>query len=161
MTKVISLSQGKVALVDDDDYERIKNIKFYTHHHCNKWYARCSTDQDKKAYLHTLLLNPNINKVCDHINGDGLDNRRCNLRIVTVSQNLMNSSKPIRKSSSCFKGVCWHKDTKKWQSQIKLNGCSYYLGLFQNEVDAAKAYDDAAILLFGEYAKLNLGRIAD
>lgn len=89
----------------------------------------------------------------DHRDGDGLNNRRNNLRVVTKSQNQMNQQK-IR-GNSRFKGVCWDKSRGKWLATIRFERKSYNLGRFNNESDAACAYDKKAQELFGEFARLN------
>ncbi len=91
----------------------------------------------------------------DHINGNALDNRRANLRIVTRAQNAKNRSKGSKKCSSVYKGVCWHKYNKKWSAEIKSNHRQIHLGYFDDEIEAAKAYDEAAKKYHGEFACLN------
>lgn len=90
----------------------------------------------------------------DHRDGEGLNNRRSNLRLVTNSQNNMNSQCRWGALSK-YKGVSWHKRREKWQGRIKLNGKEIYLGYFDNEKKAARAYDEAAKKHFGEFARLN------
>lgn len=89
----------------------------------------------------------------DHVNGDKSDNRIANLREASRSQNLQNQRK--RKGSSKFKGVTWHSAANKWHSQIRLNKENHRLGYFDNEREAAEAYDSAAIAMFGEFARVN------
>ena len=95
-------------------------------------------------------------KHVDHINHNTLDNRRSNIRIVTIMQNAMNRKK-IKNKTSCYKGVCWHKSTSKWHCQIHVNKKRIHLGYFENEIEAAKTYDIAANKHFREYAHLNFG----
>lgn len=95
-----------------------------------------------------------IPKEIDHIDNNHLNNNIKNLRPVTRSQNNMNRIK-LRNTSSKFKGVCWNKQLNKWEVGIKINNKKKYLGLFKSETDAAIAYNNAAIELFGEYANLN------
>jgi hypothetical protein len=95
----------------------------------------------------------------DHINGNGLDNRKSNLRICTHQQNCENSRKR-KKSFSKYKGVYWSKNAKKWVAQITIDGKSKHLGYFELEEDAAAAYDKAAVKYFGEFACLNFRRKA-
>jgi hypothetical protein len=153
LVKEIPLTQGKVALIDDEDYEKLKNYKFYAHTDCYNWYCECKIKR-RQTKMHRLILNPKNNEQVDHINGNGLDNRRCNLRIATQSQNRANSKKQ-RNTPSKYKGAYWKEPNKKWQSMIQKNEKIYYLGLFEKEEDAAKAYDKAAKELFGEFARLN------
>ena len=107
------------------------------------------------VYLHRLLVDPTDDEQVDHVNRDGLDNRRINLRVCTRSQNRANS--PVRVGgSSEFKGVCWDKGAAKWRA----SGCDgagkiRYLGLFTDEHEAALAYDAHALAMWGEFAWLN------
>ena len=89
----------------------------------------------------------------DHINGNGLDNRKENLRFCTNGQNIAWGKK--RKGASKFKGVSWYTNRKIWVSKLKSNGVNYFLGYFEKENDAAKAYDIAAMKYHGEFARLN------
>jgi hypothetical protein len=90
----------------------------------------------------------------DHINGDGLDNRRMNLRASSRAENMRNTRKP-RNNTSGFKGVCWDRDHARWRSYIQINGRLLYLGLFDDLEVAARAYDTAARAHFGAFAALN------
>ena len=159
--KKIQLSQGKVAIVDDDDFEWLSEWKWYAHKHWNTFYVWRSTntklgEKRKTIQMHRLILGlqRGDGKIVDHINHNGLDNRKCNLRIVTNSQNCMNQ-RPAKNFSSKYKGVSWRTSRKKWRAQIKLNKKTIYLGGFNSEEDAARAYNRKAIELFGEYAFLN------
>lgn len=156
MTREIQLSQGKVALVDDEDYPLINQYKWHARKKpSGTWYAIRSKNKKYVAiFMHRLILNIPEGFEVDHINGDGLDNRHCNLRIATHSQNHMNIKKYANKSS-IFKGVCWDKQTNKWIVHIRLNRVMIHLGRFSDEVEAAREYDAKAKELFGEYAKLN------
>jgi hypothetical protein len=151
----IQLTQGKVALVDDEDYPKLIKYKWFASLSTNTYYARRRVGKNH-IDLHRFILNIKSNEECDHINGDGLDNRKFNLRICTHHQNTCNRSKNSRTlCSSKYKGVYYNKKRKKWQSQIRANQETHYLGRFKNEIDAAKAYDKAAKIYFGNYAKLN------
>lgn len=102
--------------------------------------------------LHRVIMNaPNQFQV-DHINCDGLDNRRSNLRIVTASQNQCNKRKPSM-TTSMYKGVAWNKNAKKWQSAITINGNIKYLGIFADERSAHLAYCEASRELHGQYGR--------
>lgn len=102
-------------------------------------------------YMHVLLLGT---RGVDHLNGNGLDNRRVNLRPADKSQNAGNSRAHLGSTSS-FKGVCWDRRREKWLAQIRFAGRRRHLGRYGSEVEAARAYDEAALDLFGEYARLN------
>ena len=104
-------------------------------------------------FLHRTILNPSKEKVIDHIDHNGLNNRRENLRICTVTQNVANKRKG--KGSSNFKGVSWHKRDQMWIATIHQKRKQLHLGYFNDELEAAKAYDKAAKDLWGEFAKLN------
>lgn len=160
MTDVIKipLTQGKFALVDKLDESLISPHKWFANRQGNTYYAgRNITD---KPYIqtfismHRLILGLKKGETADHINGDGLDNRRSNLRKCTIQQNTFNKHR-TKKGSSQYKGVCWQKQARKWRAYIKKDYKGIYLGLYESEVDAAKAYNKAAIKHFGEYANLN------
>lgn len=94
----------------------------------------------------------------DHINHDGLDNQRANLRPAAAAQNGHNT-RPQFNHSSQYKGVTWHRKNKKWQVTIKANGVNRYLGCFAEEIDAAATYDAVALETFGSYAYLNFPKV--
>jgi len=104
--------------------------------------------------MHRAIMNPPDGTVVDHINRNSLNNRRCNLRICTQKENLRNG-RPSRRSTSRFKGVYFDKQTRKWIAKIGYNGKTIHLGSFEDEVEAAKAYDRKAYELFGDFAYLN------
>jgi len=148
-------NKGKyVALVDDEDFDRVNQFNWSVYNQGKLSYAGRITkinNVKKFTQMHCFIYG---SKYIDHIDGDGLNNQRSNLRIANKSQNAMNAKKHTR-STSKYKGVYYYKRDNKWASQIVLNNKRYYLGLFADEIDAAKAYDKKAIELFGEFAKLN------
>lgn len=158
MAKEIQLTQGKVAIVDDDDFEYLNQCKWCANNMKGKFYAvRAYTLNSKNIfiYMHRLITNNNNPKMhTDHINGFTLDNRKINLRICTNSQNQMNTKFKINNTSG-FKGVFFDKTHKKWRSMIRLNYKLKHLGYYIDPIDAARAYNDAAIKYHGEFANLN------
>lgn len=159
--KVIPITCGKFVFVDDADFDYLSKFSWQCKKNGKNFYAQRSTwipreKRVKVEKMHRVILG--VGKIdsrhIDHINGDGLDNRRCNLRFVTHQENHFNS----RKRDGCisvFKGVRWNKQKNKWYSEIWLNGKRDYLGCFVNEIDAAMAYDDAAKNRFGAFARTN------
>lgn len=164
-TRLIPLTQGQFAIVDADDYEWLMQWKWCADkkmrpsgevrtYYAIRFNRDKKTGKDTNILMHRLINNAPSKEHTDHINGNGLDNRKCNLRSVGVSQNQWNQQIRANKSSK-FKGVSWNKGKKKWCAQIKCNGARYFLGLFDSEVNAAMAYDKKALALFGDYAHLN------
>lgn len=117
------------------------------------FYARGKIN-GQRTYLHRRIMNAPEGMQVDHINGNRLDNRRCNLRLVTSRQNCMNNGGQKHKTSK-YVGVCWFPDCSKWRAVIVYNRKQYHLGLFDSEEEAARVRDAKAIELFGEYARLN------
>jgi len=155
--KHISLTQDKFTIVDDDMYEYLSQWKWQVTKGGNNYYAM-SRIKNKTVYMHRLVNNTPKGFHTDHINHNSLDNRKYNLRTCTTSQNLMNS-KPVNKTSK-YKGVHYFARDKNWQAQIMLNYKHYHLGYFDDEIEAARAYDAKAKELFGEYARLNFEEAA-
>ncbi len=165
MTKEIPLTQGRAALVDDEDYEYLSQWKWLYH----RGYARrgvmipaserTGAIKQKIAHMHRVIINAPAHLQVDHINGNRLDNRRSNLRLATQSQNIQNSRKHQTyggdATSSQYKGVYWDRGAQKWKSRVTLNKKSAHLGHFSSEIDAARAYDEAARKHYGEFALLN------
>lgn len=157
--KQISLTQGKFAIVDDNRYESLSKYKWYVLKAPYTYYAaRWGWNGKKKTniFMHREILGLRFKDkiLTDHRNHNGLDNRLFNLRSCDSFQNQQNG-KRRKNGSSKFKGVCWHKIAQKWQAQIKFKCKFIYLGSFDNEIEAAKAYDTKAKELFGEFACTN------
>ena len=153
MTLEIPLSRGLVSLVDAADFDLIVAAgKWYAAPSRNTFYARHSYWRDGKVrhvQMHTLITGWSF---VDHRNGDGLDNRRQNLRPANDSKNQMNA-RMRSDNPSGFKGVC--ADRHRWMARIQLDGRRTYLGYFATPQEAARAYDEAALSLFGEFARFN------
>ena len=151
----IPLTQGKVALVDDGDYDLVSRFKWLAAKAPRTWYARrvdYGAGRKKNESMHRLILNAPPDKIVDHINGNGLDNRRENLRLATKIQNNCNT-RLRRDNRSGYKGV--KRNALRWIARIRIDRKLIHLGSFATKEDAARAYDNAARQHFGEFAKLN------
>lgn len=154
--KEIPLTRGFVTIVDESDYEWLNQWKWRVATVRQKAYAVRWNEERGKILesMHRVITNCPQGLMVDHINGDTLDNRRENLRNCTNSQNLMNKAKK-RTSPYKYKGIWWDKWRKRWRTGIKVDGKMKYLGYFKTEIEAALAYNVAAMRYFGDFAKLN------
>ena len=154
----IYLDEGKWTILDQEDYCRYAGFKWCIGGEKKRCYAVRGTmvdpDNIKIVRLHRLIMNAPDGVLVDHRNGDSFDNRRDNLRLATRSQNACNARKR-KNSSSRFVGIHWDKQTGRWKAQIRAQGKDIWLGRFDNEIDAARAYDAAAKKYHGEFARLN------
>jgi hypothetical protein len=153
-----------VTLVDDHDYGYLNQWKWHavTNERGKIYYAtRTARKRDnrnlKRIRMHREILNPPDNTQVDHIDENGLNNQRYNLRVCTNQQNQMNRG-PVPNTISKYKGVTWYRPTEKWKAQIKIDSKNYHLGYFHSETDAAMAYDKRAIEVFGNFAYLNFNQ---
>jgi hypothetical protein len=150
----IPLSTGEFALIDEEDKSQA-SYRWHCHRSRRhlKYAIRKETVNGRRVniFLHNAILTPPFGSKIDHVSGNGLDNRRQNLRFATRTQNGWNRRKWVGKSR--FKGVS--KYYNKYQAKIKANGALSHLGTFESEVEAARAYDCAALKHFGEFACIN------
>jgi len=151
--KYIPLNHGKYAIVDEDDYEYLS--KFRWRYAAGYAVRFCKESSNRSMSMHREIMGCPENLFVDHINGNGLDNRKANLRICSHKQNNRNRAPHKRKCSSKYKGVCWSKNHGKWVSRIIVDNKQIFLGYFDDEVLAAMAYNEAAIKYYGDFARLN------
>jgi len=154
--KEIPLTQGRVALVDDEDYSWLQ-----------KWpwiYVYCPSSRTGYAVrheglrticMHRQILGARPGQDVDHVNAAGTDNQRANIRLCTRAQNNANQRHQRRATSSRYKGVYWDRARGKWHAQLKTGGVRYALGRFGDEREAARAYNAFALKTWGEFARLN------
>ena len=156
----IALTRGKYAIVDPEDYEELAKYRWHAVKSRNTFYAvRCSR-QDKNGarnhyQMHREIMKIEGNKVCDHINGNGLNNRKANLRPATRAQNGWNQGKSKVKSRSRYKGLAWDSKDKRREVRISVNGRRIYIGRFEDQMEAARTYDRAANKYHGRFANVN------
>jgi len=156
----IPLSRGKFAIVDPDDYPELKKYKWFATKNGATFYAKRHTRLTERikttsVCMHRLIMNAPDNLVIDHINYNGLDNRKANLRLATRRQNSLHIIRTMNPGSSKYKGISWREDRKKWAVRIMTDGKTINLGCYKDEVEAARAYDKAARKLHGQFASLN------
>lgn len=146
----IPLTQGLVALIDEADFDLIAARKWYAARSTQTSYALNRRDCETVS-MHRFLLAPAPGQHVDHINGNGLDNRRSNIRLCTPSQNMANSRRP--------KDALRQRGTRKlgnsWVATVKFQGKAIHAGCFATPEEAARAYDAKARELHGEFARLN------
>ena len=154
--QTIQLTQGKVAIVDDCDYEWLNQWKWH-YNNCYAAHADYSVVPKRMVYMHRAILEAMGFKdfeKSDHINRNRLDNRRCNLRPATARQSSCNRGRP-KTNKSGYTGVRWCSDTKKWRACVYMYKRTISLGHFEDIKEAAQAYNEAARKYYGEFAVLN------
>jgi len=152
----IPLTQGKVAIVDPEDYEWLNQWKWYAHAHGKRWYAeRINWNKGKPFFIrmHRVIMNTPVGMETDHIDMDGLNNQRSNLRVCTRLDNIHNQKARKLSDRHPFKGV--YQKGGKWVVRIRVNRKEILVGSFKDKVEAAHAYDNAARKYHGEFARTN------
>jgi hypothetical protein len=162
-TKAVPLTKGYSAIVDSSDYDRVAQHRWHAfvlkrsdgsllvYAKRNTKLGECKASE----YMHREILQPDAGQLVDHIDGNGLNNCRANLRHATRQENARNMHHRPAGQTSAFKGVYWYQRGKKWVAQITNGGKAIYLGRFVSEVEASAAYDAAAKELYGAFARLN------
>lgn len=155
--KEIPLTQGKFAIVDDEDFHFLSNFKWCAVLSNGNFYALRRIKRSGKwttIKMHTVLMKTPAGLVVDHVNGNSLDNRRVNMRLCSASDNNRNK-KNAPGATSKYRGVHWANAAKKWKASISINNRCHYLGIYASEIDAARAYDAAAYKHYGNFSNLN------
>jgi hypothetical protein len=154
----IYLGEGEWTILDPADYYRFGHFKWHVSGNNGKFYAvrtyKVDANTTSIRRLHRDIMNAQPGELIDHRNGNSFDNRQDNLRPATSTQNGYNKRKR-KNASSQYIGVSYDKNYKKWVAQISYDGKLHWLGRFENEIDAAKAYDSASKKYHKEFAKLN------
>lgn len=152
----ITLSNGMVALVDDEDFDTLSKWKWCAHYHKsgNVWYAERG-ENGKTVMMHRQLMANPHGMLVDHKDRNTLNNQKSNLRIATRSQNNANRKASKNNRTSKYLGVAFERDRRKWTARIRKDGVGYRVGHFSTEIEAAMAYNEAAIKMHGEFANLN------
>jgi len=155
----IDVGEGLAVIVDCEDYYRYGHLKWSVAGKDGKFYAirgiRTAPMEIKIRSLHREIMNAKGRKLIDHRNGNSLDDRRTNLRRASRSQNQFNKRKTSKKTSSQYIGVYYEKGRRKWGAGIAYHGKRKRIGRFDSEIEAARAYDEAAKRYQGEFARLN------
>ena len=150
---VIVKIMGYDVILSEIDVEKVLEKKWSKKEgRKDRVYFLCKTPERRSLYLHRFIMECPANMQVDHINMNTLDNRRENLRICTSAENSRNKGK-CKRNKSGFKGVDWQKQLKKWRAQIQYNYKTIHLGLFSSPELAHKAYCEAAVKYYGEFAR--------
>jgi hypothetical protein len=160
----IYLGEGEWTILDEKDYYKYGKFKWTLGGKRKNFYAIRGIKNDKGEVeilrLHRAIMKAPKHLLVDHRNNNGLDNRNANLRLATKAQNACNSRKR-KNASSRFMGVNFHKGVGMWAARIQHHGKDSWLGYYKDEIDAARAYDRAAVKYHGEFASLNFPESAD
>lgn len=152
--KKIQLSNSDLYVqVDDEDYELVKDVSWRLV--AKRYASGRHSSWDNTRLMHRVIMKPSKLLDIDHINGDGLNNQRSNLRVVTHSENAANRAHKNVNNKSGFRGVHWCNTQHKWRAKINIDGKRVSLKYWDTATDAAKAYNQAAIKRYGDMARLN------
>ena len=158
MAKEIILTQGKVAIVDNEDYDYLNQFKWYASNKNGKFYVQkkitVSKNKTTCISMHRFIMKPNKGMVIDHLDGNPLNNKKNNLRICTHAENMRNSKIRINNKSG-YKGVSYQENSNNYRASIRFNNIKINIGDFIDPIDAARAYNEAALKYHGEFANLN------
>jgi len=148
---------GYEVLIDDEDYEKVKAIDWYTLAWKGKVYFRiqkyAGNYKRKTTFLHRVIINAPSGMEVDHINGNTLDNRKANLRVCKHSENTKN--RKLNRNKTGYKGVCFRKDRRKYTARIRKDGKLYFLGYFSTPEEAYAAYCEASKKYHGEFGRIS------
>ena len=158
--KRVMLTHGYSATVDDADYDAVRRHRWYALRTHQLVYAARRVGS-RIVLMHRAVLRAPCRRRVDHVDGDGLNNRRRNLRLCSHAQNIRNSRKQRRRTSSRYKGVWWAAWARRWRAAIMVDGRAEHLGYFHKESAAARAYDAAARARFKQFAAVNFPRAGE
>ena len=158
--KIIKLTRNKEAIVSDEDFDRVSQYKWFATDKEGRFYAYHSFQDrslfgNKNVSMHRFIVGNKMGTMVDHMNNDTLDNRRENLRTCTQAQNNANYVLNTKRNKSGYKGVSFHKPTKKWRATLSFGNKQIWGGLFSDPKEAAKKYNEMALKYFGSFARLN------
>jgi hypothetical protein len=151
--RLIPLTRGQFAIVDAEDYPSLSQYTWFAEGTHKNYYA-VRKENGKSIKMHRQILNAPDHLVVDHIDHNGRNNRKSNLRLCTFAENCRNQRRVAHKTSK-YKGVHWRKRGKKWAAAIRCDNKTHHLGYFTNEIEAAKAYDKAARKFHKDFASVN------
>ena len=157
MASIALTNSDLVAIVDDEDIEKLKSYRWRLLINKRRRIPSyiVSTSSRHAVSMHRIIMDAKHGQQIDHADGNALNNQKSNLRFATASQQMMNRPRFRTKTSSRYKGVYWDKTLRRWQIRIAVNGKEKTVGYGSSENDAARKYNDAAMLYHGEFARLN------